>query len=207
MEIGKPINYVPWSMDLRKPCEYVDAWQLFDLCSVPGCPLFTISPSRGNPGFRQYLQRLMKPDKRSNEVLFIMWTSTPRYEGWTLGPNVLVPYMMQCEPVPQTIDQASGKARPPLVQSCWIQLITFQMHVKVTIVCQMLSWRTKEWPHFINIWDTVTNVVPLHSVHQAPSYEHILTLLAWFLLDLAFLSMLFIREVLCTAWRTNSVQD
>ncbi len=67
------------------------------------------------------------------------------------------------------------------------------------IVCQMLSWRTKNWPHFINISDTVTNVIPLHSVHQAPSYEPNLTLLAWFLRDLAYLSMLFILEVVCTA--------
>ncbi len=70
-----------------------------------------------------------------------------------------------------------------------------------SIVCQMLSWQTKNSSHFINIWDTVTNVVPLHSVHQAQSYEPILTLLAWFLQDLAYLSMLFILEVLCTACR------
>ncbi len=47
-------------------------------------------------------------------------------------------------------------------------------------VCQMLSWRTKNWPHFINIRDTFTNVVPLHSVYQAPSYEPTLTFLAPF---------------------------
>ncbi len=52
----------------------------------------------------------------------------------------------------------------------------------------MLSWRTKNSSHFINIWDTVTNVIPLHSVHQAPLYEPIFTLLAWFLRDLAYLS-------------------
>ena len=28
------------------------------------------------------------------------------------------------------------------------------------IVCQMLSWRTKNSPHSINMWDTVSNVVP-----------------------------------------------
>ena len=38
-------------------------------------------------------------------------------------------------------------------------------------VCQMLSWQTKNWTHSINIWDIVTNLVPLYSVHQAPSYE------------------------------------
>ncbi len=47
-------------------------------------------------------------------------------------------------------------------------------------VCQMLSWRTKNWPHSINIWDTVTHVLPLCSVYQAPSYESHLTLLAAF---------------------------
>ncbi len=64
------------------------------------------------------------------------------------------------------------------------------------IVCQILSWRTKNRPYFISVLDTVTVVVPLHSVYQAPSYGPILTLLAWFLLDLAYLSMLFILEVL-----------
>ena len=33
-------------------------------------------------------------------------------------------------------------------------------------------------PHFINIWDIVTNVVPLHSVNQAPSYKPNLTLIS-----------------------------
>ena len=47
-------------------------------------------------------------------------------------------------------------------------------------VCQMLPWRTKNWPHFINIWDTVTNVIPLCSLYQAPSYESNHTLLAPF---------------------------
>ena len=47
-------------------------------------------------------------------------------------------------------------------------------------VCQMLSWQTKNQPHFINIRDTVTNMVLLHSVHHALSHEPILTLLAPF---------------------------
>ncbi len=75
------------------------------------------------------------------------------------------------------------------------------------IVCQMLSWRTKNWSHFINIWDTVTNVIPLCSVHQAPSYEHNLILLAWILQDLAYLSMLFILEVLCTACSAEHLKN
>ena len=37
---------------------------------------------------------------------------------------------------------------------------------------------------------------PLCSVHQAPSDEPNLTLQAWFLRDLAYLSMLFILQVL-----------
>ncbi len=64
---------------------------------------------------------------------------------------------------------------------------------KQTEACQMLSWRTKNWPYSINIWDTVTKVLPLFSVYQAPSYESNLTLLTWFLSDFAYLSMLFIR--------------
>ena len=70
-------------------------------------------------------------------------------------------------------------------------------------VCQMLSWRSKNGPHSNNIWDTVTNLVPLHSVHQAPSYEPILTLLAPFLTEFAYLSMLFILEVLCAEHLKN----
>ena len=50
----------------------------------------------------------------------------------------------------------------------------------------------KNRPHFINIWDTVTNIVPLCSVNHVSSYEHILELLAWFLWYLAYLCMLFI---------------
>ena len=32
-------------------------------------------------------------------------------------------------------------------------------------VCQMFSWWMKNGPHFINIRETVTNAVPLHSVN------------------------------------------
>ncbi len=62
----------------------------------------------------------------------------------------------------------------------------------------MLSWQTKNGPRFTNIWDKITNMIPFLSVQQAPSYEYIFILLALFLRDLAFLSMLFILEVLCT---------
>ncbi len=74
-------------------------------------------------------------------------------------------------------------------------------------VCQMLFWQTKNGPHFTNIWDTVTNVVPLHSVHQAPSYEPNLIFLAQFPTELAYLSMLFILEVLCTACSAEHLKN
>ena len=66
---------------------------------------------------------------------------------------------------------------------------------KVVKFCQMLSWWAKNWPHFINIWDTVT------------PYEPNLTLLAWFLQDLAYLRMLFVLEVLCTAGSTSRINN
>ena len=77
-----------------------------------------------------------------------------------------------------------------------------QMFAKiVTRVCQMLSRWTKNLAQSINIWDTVTKVLPLRSVYQEPTYEPNLTLLAWPLPELAHLSMLliFIFEVVCTA--------
>ena len=61
--------------------------------------------------------------------------------------------------------------------------------------CQMLSRRTKNYFYFINIGDTVTNVLPLCSVYKVSSYEPNLTLLGWYLSEFAYLSMLFIPEV------------
>ncbi len=58
----------------------------------------------------------------------------------------------------------------------------------------MLSWRTKNSLYSINIEDTVTNVIPLCSVYQAPSYKSNLTFPAPFLTELAYLSMLFNLE-------------
>ena len=52
--------------------------------------------------------------------------------------------------------------------------------VIVGILCQMSYWWTKKWSHSINIWDTVTNVVPMYSVHRTPLYEPSLILLAPF---------------------------
>ena len=43
----------------------------------------------------------------------------------------------------------------------WV-MNSFNLYV---IVCQMLSQWTKNWPHSIIIWDTVTNLVPLCSVY------------------------------------------
>ncbi len=74
-------------------------------------------------------------------------------------------------------------------------------------VCQMLSRRTKNSSYFINIQDTDTKVVPLHSAHQAPSYEPILTFLAPFPTELAYLSMLFILDVLCTACSAEQIKN
>ena len=63
----------------------------------------------------------------------------------------------------------------------------------------MLSWWTKKSLRSINIWNTITNMLPLCSVHQAPSYESNITLLAPFPTELAYLNMLYILEMVCTA--------
>ena len=69
----------------------------------------------------------------------------------------------------------------------------------------MLTWQLKSikcyhgWPHSINIWDTVTKSGTLSSVYKAPAFEPNSTLLAWFLLKLAHMNMLFIVETVCTA--------
>ena len=60
---------------------------------------------------------------------------------------------------------------------------------------QMVSWWTKHWPHPINIRDTVTNVVPLCSIYQAPSYEHSLILLSPFSTLLAHSILLIVLEI------------
>ena len=74
-------------------------------------------------------------------------------------------------------------------------------------VCQILFWRTINSHHSINICDTVTKVLPLCSVFQAPSYETNLTLLTWFLLEIAYLNMLFILEVVCTAVSADHLKN
>ena len=59
-------------------------------------------------------------------------------------------------------------------------------------VCQTLSWWMKYWPYSISIWDTFTNVVPLHSDTKR---HHMSLLLQMF----AYLNILFILEMACTA--------
>ena len=53
------------------------------------------------------------------------------------------------------------------------------------IVCQIFPWKKKNSLYSISIWDTVTKLLPLCSVYQAPSYELYLILLAWFLSECA----------------------
>ena len=74
-------------------------------------------------------------------------------------------------------------------------------------VCQMLSGQTKNSLYSLNIQDAVTNVVPLCSVCQAPSYEMNLTFLTPFATELSHLSMLFILEVLCTTGTGEHLQN
>ena len=50
-------------------------------------------------------------------------------------------------------------------------------------------------------------VVLLRSVYQVPSYESNLTLLAWFLPDFAYLRMLLIPEMVCTAGSVDHLKN
>ncbi len=80
-------------------------------------------------------------------------------------------------------------------------------HFTANIVCQMLSWWTKSSLHSINIQDTFTNVLLLCSVCQAPCYEHNLTMLVPFPTELAYLSIIFILEVVCTACSADHLKN
>ena len=71
------------------------------------------------------------------------------------------------------------------------------------IVHQKLKQWTKILPHSNNILDVVIKVVPLCSVDQALSYVPNFTLPAWVLAKLAYLSMLFILEMTCTAGKNK----
>ena len=78
-------------------------------------------------------------------------------------------------------------------------LTQYQMQERCKI-CQTLSWWTKNLPHSVNIWDVIRiHVVPMYSLSQAPSCEPKFILLAWFLQELAYLNMLLILELACTA--------
>ena len=59
----------------------------------------------------------------------------------------------------------------------------------------------------MNICDTVTNVVPLYPLHQDPLYEPRLILLAPFSTQLAYLNMLFIPEMACTASNAGHLKN
>ena len=74
-------------------------------------------------------------------------------------------------------------------------------------VCQMLTWWTKNSLHSINIWDTFTNMVPWCSVYKAPFIESNLTLLAPFPTQLAYLSMLYILEIVCNACSADHLKN
>ena len=63
----------------------------------------------------------------------------------------------------------------------------------------MLSWWTTTSLYSITIKDTDTNGVPLCSVYSTIFYESNLTLLAPFPTEMAYLSMLFIFQMVCTA--------
>ena len=77
----------------------------------------------------------------------------------------------------------------------------------VSIVCQMLSWSTKNSPHSIDIWDIEKKVVPMCSSLKAPSYDPQLTLLASVTTELPYLSMLFILELVQCRLAQNKYHD
>ena len=85
----------------------------------------------------------------------------------------------------------------------------FQCLDEVSILCQMLILWTNSSLHSINIWDTVTQVVPLCSVYQAPSYESNITLVVQFSTELAYLGCyLFLRwSALQTISRINNMLE
>ena len=91
--------------------------------------------------------------------------------------------------------RSSAISLPRRMMSTAFTRIWYKYGMHIVNVCQMLSCWTKNPLYSINIQDTVTNGVPLCSVYQTPSYEPNLTLLASFLSEFAYLSMLFILEV------------
>ena len=98
------------------------------------------------------------------------------------------------------------------------EFITYHSHLRFSFfflcVNPMTSWRDLQYHinyslkcypggqkiHLTSsISEIPSEVLPLCSVYQAPSNKPNLTLLAWYLPDLAYLSMLFILEIVCTA--------
>ncbi len=79
--------------------------------------------------------------------------------------------------------------------------------LRIGTLSQMLSWWTKNSLHIINIWDTVTKVLPLCSVFQAPSHESNLTLLAPFATEFPYLSMIFILGMVQTISRITNMLE
>ncbi len=78
----------------------------------------------------------------------------------------------------RTSELGPVQARIPLITiaSCCMTDVKYSLSNVILV--------DKNWPHSINIWDTVTGVIPSCPVYKAPSYEPSLTLLAWFLPDL-----------------------
>ncbi len=71
----------------------------------------------------------------------------------------------------------------------------------------MLSRGTKSSLHSINIRDAFTKVLPLCSLYQVLCYEPNLSLLAPLHKELAYFSMLFILEVVCTAGSADHLKN
>ena len=63
----------------------------------------------------------------------------------------------------------------------------------------MLLRPMKDSSHSSISLDIITNVVSSCSVYQAPSHQPHIALLAWYSPTLAYFSMLFIRELACSA--------
>ena len=85
-------------------------------------------------------------------------------------------------------------------------LYTRELLYHLIILGKMLSWGDEK-SYSITIWDNVTKAVPLCWVYKEPSYEVIITLLAPFPTDLAYLSMLFILHMACTAGNTGGIKN
>ena len=129
-------------------------------------------------------------------VVCVHWMHTPPPPHSVLGQLVLA-----IQTVAMQYHSEKALLVSPRKQHDWHDLGTARYSIY-----QMLSWWKKKSLYSINIQDTVTNVVPLCSVHQAPSYAPNFTFVAPFPTELVYLSMLFIFEVVCTACSTDHVK-